>query len=109
LGKGRNDKVSESAGSANRENRHDRFSAKLVTAAVNLDLGEAAIDKQFGFGDVAAVIGRERHHRLSDLIGCAEPAERNDAGNHLQAFRAPFPGSQQLTESGRVGGAGAHT
>jgi len=40
-----------------------------------LHLGEAAIHKQFGSRDVATVVGREKHHGLGDLIGCAEPAE----------------------------------
>jgi hypothetical protein len=36
-----------------------------------LYLGEASIHKQFRSHDIAAVVGREKHHGLRDLIGCA--------------------------------------
>jgi hypothetical protein len=73
-----------------------------------LHLCYAAIHKQFRSRDVAAVVGCEKHHRLGDVIGCTDPAERNNVGNHLQAFLAGFPGSEQLAKSGRVGEAWAH-
>src|SRR6266478_6068397 len=53
-----------------------------------LHLCEAAIHKQFRSRDVTAVVGCEKHHGLRDLIGCAEPAERNTAGQRLQALLA---------------------
>ena len=57
-----------------------------------LDLGETAIYKQFRSRDVAAVIGCEKDHGLRDLIGCAEPAERNAGGNILHELVGPFYG-----------------
>ena len=61
-------------------------------SAINgLHLRESAIHKQFRSRDVAAVVGGEKHHGLGDLIGCTEPAERNAAGNHLQALLRPLP------------------
>jgi hypothetical protein len=60
-------------------------------SAINrLHLCHAAIHKQFRSCDVAAVVGCEKHHGLCDLIGCTEPAERNNVGNHLQALLARF-------------------
>ena len=47
---------------------------RAVSAINCLHLCEAAIDKQFRSRDVTAVIGREKHHSLRNLIGCAEPA-----------------------------------
>src|ERR1700720_887905 len=75
---------------------------------LNLHLCEATIHKQFRSRDVAAVVGGEKHHGLRDLIGCTEPAEWNSVGNHLLALLARFCGGQQLTQSGRIGGAWAH-
>jgi len=41
-----------------------------VDAAINgLHLREAAIHEQFRSRDVAAVVGCQKHHELSDLIG----------------------------------------
>src|SRR5436305_878113 len=68
-----------------------------------LHLCEASIHKQFRSRDVAAVVGCERNHRRGDLIGCTEPAERNVVGNHFLAFLAHICGSEQVTQSGRVG------
>ena len=71
-----------------------RWRRRLVDAvlsAINgLHLCETAIHKQFCSRDVAAVAGCEKHHGLGDLIGCAEPAERNTVGNHRQALLARF-------------------
>src|SRR5439155_12888515 len=66
-----------------------------------LHLRETAIDKQFRARDVAAVVGCEKHHALGDLIGCAEPAERNTVGKHLQAFLTGFRGSVKYSLSKR--------
>jgi hypothetical protein len=55
-----------------------------------LHLCETAIDKQFRSRDVAAVVGCEKHDRLGDLVGRAEPSERDTVGNHLQALLARF-------------------
>jgi hypothetical protein len=62
----------------------------IPSAIGGLDLCETIIHKQFRPRDVAAVVGREKHDGFRDLIGCAEPAKRNDAGNHLPALRARF-------------------
>src|SRR5712691_5975856 len=79
------------------------------SCAVNgLHLREAAIHKQFPSRDIAAVVGCEKHHGLRDLVGCTEPAERNTAGNHLQALLARSGGSHQVVQSGRVDGSRAH-
>src|SRR5262249_44009690 len=43
-------------------------------------------------GDVAAVVGCEKHHGLRDLIRCAEPPERNTVGNGLYDLLGPFLG-----------------
>ena len=73
-----------------------------------LDLRETAIDEQFDTGDIAAVIGGEKHDSLRDLVGCTEPAQRNAAGNHLQPLLPRLTGTQQLAQPRRVGGTGAH-
>ena len=49
----------------------------VASATGDLHLGETAIHEQLGSRDVAAVVGREKHHGLGDLLGCAEPAEGN--------------------------------
>ena len=72
------------------------------SAIGDLDLCETTIHKQFRPRDVAAVVGREKHDGLRDLIWCPEPAKRNDAGNHLPALRARFREIQQVIQSGRV-------
>src|SRR5258705_672705 len=64
-----------------------------------LYLCEAAIYEQLRSRDVAAVIGREKHHGLCNLIGSTEPAEWHGAGNRLHAFLGRFHG----TPRGRVG------
>src|SRR5208282_2662992 len=48
-------------------------------AFCGLHLREAAIHKQFNSGDVAAVVGRKKHHGFRDLAGFSEPAQRNCA------------------------------
>ncbi len=55
-----------------------------------LHLCEAAIDEQFRSGNIAGVVGCEKHNGLRDFIRCAKPAERNSAGNHLQPLLARF-------------------
>src|SRR5438094_10655474 len=83
---------------------HSQTFFKVRTPPCNgLHLCEATIHKQFRSRDVAAVVGCEKNHRLGDLIGCTEPAERNVVGNHFLAFLAHFCGSEQVTQSGRVG------
>ena len=64
--------------------------------AINgLHFCHAAIHKQFGSRDVAAVVGCEKHCRLGDLIGCTEPAERNTAGGKTTDELTPiFSGSK---------------
>src|SRR5712691_3661993 len=74
-------------------------SSRAVSAVNGLHLCEAAIHKQFRSRDVAAVVGREKHHGLGDLIGCTEPAERNTVRNEFHAFLGRFYGMPW----GRVG------
>jgi hypothetical protein len=47
----------------------------------DIHLCETAIHKQFRSSDVAAVIVREKHHGLCDLLGRTDPAERHDASS----------------------------
>ena len=68
--------------------------AAVCQRCLTLNLREAAIHEQFRSRDVAAVFGREKHHRLGDLIGRAESAQRNSISNHLQALLAGFCGRQ---------------
>jgi hypothetical protein len=53
-----------------------------------LHLRKAAIHKQLDSRDVAAVVGREKHHCFRDLIGCAQPAEWSTSRHHLLALLA---------------------
>ena len=48
-----------------------------------LDLCKASVHKQFRSCDEACVIGGKKYNRLSDLIGRAQPAERDIAGDIL--------------------------
>jgi hypothetical protein len=73
----------------------------------DIHLCETAIHKQFRSSDVAAVVVREKHHGLCDLLGRTDPAERHDACNHLPPLLARFCGSQQVGQSRRVDGAWA--
>jgi hypothetical protein len=43
----------------------------LDSCSAQSDLRDTTIDKQFRSGDVAAFVGRQKYHGLSDLIGCA--------------------------------------
>jgi len=43
---------------------------------IELNLRHAAVDEQLDAVDVAAVIRREEHDRISDLIGCACATQR---------------------------------
>ena len=74
----------------------DQVELQGFSAIAGLHLCEAAIHKQFRSRDVAAVVGCEKHDGLRDLIRSSKPTERNGVGNHLQAFLARFPGSQQI-------------
>ncbi len=56
----------------------------------HLHLGKTSVHKQFRSGDVAAVVGREKHHGFRDLVCGPEPAERNILGNRLQTLLARF-------------------
>jgi hypothetical protein len=46
---------------------------RCPSALSGLHLGEAAIHKQLRSRDETAVVGREKHHGLRDLIGPPEP------------------------------------
>src|SRR4030095_13657733 len=72
----------------------------------DLDLGEAAIDKQFRSGDVAAIVRREKRHRVRDAGGGAGRAEWNRRGNFQTLVIVS--GSQQIAEPRRVGAARAY-
>ena len=56
----------------------------LIPAIADLHLCETAVHEQLRSRDIAAVIGREKHHGLGDLIGCTGPGERNNFGHALQ-------------------------
>src|SRR5260221_3574346 len=64
-----------------------------ATRVNGLHLCETAIHEQFRSRDVAAVVGCEKHHSLRDLVGCAEPAERNSLGNGIHALFRRFYGT----------------
>src|SRR3982074_3811471 len=68
----------------------------------HLHLRETDIHEQLCSRDVAAVVRCEKHDGLRDLVGCAEPAERYHAVDHLPALLACFRGGQQVAKSGRV-------
>jgi hypothetical protein len=55
----------------------------------HLDLGEAAVREELDAGDVTAVVGGEEDNDLSDLVGLAEPSERNDAGSIFRPQGGP--------------------
>ena len=55
----------------------------LSSDPLTLDLSEAAIHKQFSSCDVAGIVRGEKYNGLSDLAGCAEPAERNIGRDHF--------------------------
>jgi plasmid stabilization system protein ParE len=55
-----------------RPGRQSRPCGGSSPSAINhLHLRETAIHKQFNSRDVTAVVGREKHHGLRDLIRCA--------------------------------------
>src|SRR5216684_5889162 len=56
----------------------------------DLHLCKASVHKQLCSCNVTCIIGGEKHDGLGDLIGCAEPAERDVVGDHLQALLAHF-------------------
>ena len=76
--------------------------AEIGAKRLCLHLRKSAIHEQFRSRDVAAVVRCEKRHRLRDLSGCTEPAERNGGGNQLGALLARFRGSQEVTQPGRV-------
>jgi len=56
---------------------------KSRTPFNGLHLRETSVHKQFCSCDEACVIGGKKHDRLGDLIGRAQPAERNIVGDIL--------------------------
>src|SRR2546428_531167 len=64
----------------------------LIPAIADLHLCETAVHEQLRSRDIAAVIGREKHHGLGDLIGCTGPTERNNVGHALQVLLARLGG-----------------
>src|SRR5579872_6544448 len=44
---------------------------------IRSDLSSSAVDKQFGAGDEAGVVGREKQGGLRDLVGLSDTAHRN--------------------------------
>jgi hypothetical protein len=75
-------------GPARIHQRVSRHTWMRIRSINGLHLCETAIDEQFRSRDVAAVVGCEKHDRLRDLVGRAEPSERDTVGNHLQALLA---------------------
>src|ERR1700737_5518232 len=73
-----------------------------------LNLCETAIDEQFRSRDITALVGREKHHGLRDLVGGAESTQRNSVADHLAALLACFRGSQQVGQAWRVDRARAY-
>src|SRR5215471_21827870 len=68
---------------------HPADSRQAAPYGVNdLHLCDAAVHKQFRPRDVAAVVGSEKNDGPGDLIGRAEPAERNAGENRLQTLSA---------------------
>jgi len=61
-------------------------------------LGDSAIDEQFRTADVAAVIRREEHHRLDDLVRGADSAQGNEAREHFQSLLLRAIRGEQLCE-----------
>jgi hypothetical protein len=76
--------------------------------ARGLYLRETTVNKQLRSGDVACIIGGEKHHSFGDLLRAAEPAERNDIGNHLQALLAGFLRAKQFAQPRRIDRARTH-
>src|SRR5262252_4913285 len=96
---------------------HHPFLLEVLSAVIRINnsptidglhLCDAAIHKQLRPRDVAAVVGSEKNDSPGDLIGRAEPAERNAGENRLQTLSARSRGRQHVTESGGVGEARAH-
>src|SRR5262245_46262493 len=61
--------------------------AAYITNA-GLYLGDPAIHEQFRPRDIAAVVRSEKDHRLGDLVGRAEPAERHGVRHRVPALLA---------------------
>src|SRR5499427_6383811 len=96
---------------------HHPFLLEVLSAVIRINnsptsdglhLCDAAIDKQLRPRDVAAVVGSEKNDGPGDLIGRAEPAERNAGENRLQTVPARSCGRQGVIESGSVDEARAH-
>src|SRR5215468_1111580 len=81
---------------------------ETLHSVYGLHLCGSAIHKQLRPRDVAAVVGSEKNDSPGDLIGRAEPAERNAGENRLQTLSARSRGRQHVVESGGVGEARAH-
>src|ERR1700693_6400022 len=81
--------------------------------AGSLDAGgedprRAAVDEEFGAGDEARIIGSEENGGLGDLLGLADAAGRNLAGEIVeQAFLIGFVRAGQVDEARRMSRAGA--
>src|SRR5215510_14101603 len=70
-------------------------------------LRKTAIDEQLGAGDVARVIGSEKHRRPSHFVTRAKPAERGGGVNQFPALFTGRRGSEQAVQSGGIDRAGA--
>src|SRR5438309_8528392 len=64
----------------------------------SLHLCDPAIHEQLDSRDVAAVVGREEHHGLGNLVGSTEAAEWHRGGDHLRALLASLRGGEQLIQ-----------
>src|SRR6266540_2678006 len=69
---------------------------------VHLHLCEPAVHEELDSRDVAAVVGREVHHALGNLLGSTESPERDHGGDHLRAKLACLRGGEQIVQSGGI-------
>src|SRR6266852_130891 len=79
-----------------------------VVSSFLLHLCDSAIHEQLDSRDVAAVVGGEERHGLCDLVRSTEATEWHSGGDHLRALLPCLGGGEQLVESRRIDGTGAH-
>ena len=74
---------------------------------MRLDLSLTAVDEQFYTVDEGGVVGGEEEHGLGDLLGLADTAGRNKAGEIGLCALGLVAITEQFIEARRVGDAGA--
>src|SRR5207253_5213997 len=67
------------------------------------DLRRATVHKQLDAGDIGTVVGSEEHCGLTEIVGCPDPAERDQSDCLLLLLRR-----HQIGEAGCLDGGGAH-